>query len=86
VNANYLVRLHFADDVSTRVGQRVFNVVINGTTVLQNLDIFSEVGTASGDVHQFTVNSGTSGSIYIQFLDGSSGNALVNGIEVLSQY
>jgi hypothetical protein len=84
VNANYLVRLHFADDVSTFVGQRVFNVVINGTTVLPNFDVFGEVGNATADVHEFTVNSGTSGSILIQFQDVVH-NALINGIEVLSR-
>jgi hypothetical protein len=83
LNTTYTVRLHFADDISSGSGQRVFNVVINGTTVLPNFDVYSEVGKLTADVKQFSVSSGTSGSIVIQFLKGKSGQALVNGIEIL---
>ena len=83
LNTTYTVRLHFADDISSGSGQRVFNVVINGTTVLPNFDVYSEVGKLTADVKQFSVSSGTSGSMVIQFLKGKSGQALVNGIEIL---
>ena len=83
LNTDYTVRLHFADDISSGIGQRVFNVVINGATVLQNFDVYAEVGKLTADMKQFTVNSGPSGSIVIQFLKGSHGQALANGIEIL---
>src|SRR5512140_665289 len=39
--ANYTVRLHFAEIFWNSAGQRVFNVSINGTPVLSNVDIFA---------------------------------------------
>jgi Malectin domain len=82
-NYVYTVRLHFADDVCTRVGQRLFNVAINGTTVLQNFDIFKEVGKLKADVKTFTASSGNTGQIVIQLTNGSASNALINGLEIL---
>lgn len=40
----YAVRLHFAELTWTAAGQRVFNVAINGTTVLSDFDIFATAG------------------------------------------
>src|SRR4029079_9138382 len=39
--ATYTVRLHFAELFQTASGKRVFNVLINGTTVLSHFDIFA---------------------------------------------
>ena len=36
--------LHFAETYFTAEGDREFNVAINGTTVLTNLDIYATVG------------------------------------------
>jgi hypothetical protein len=38
------VRLHFAESAWTALGQRLFDVSINGTTVLSNLDIYATAG------------------------------------------
>lgn len=45
-NGNYDVRLHFAEvwTGATAPGSRVFNVLVEGLTVLPNLDVFAEVG------------------------------------------
>ena len=52
---SYTVRLHFAEEYWTTAGSRIFNVLINGTQVLTNFDIFA---TAGGEykavVEQFT--------------------------------
>src|SRR5277367_5723558 len=40
----YTVLLHFAETYFTAAGDRVFNVAINGMTVLSNLDIYATVG------------------------------------------
>ena len=45
-SASYTVRLHFAELFQTAAGKRVFNVLINGTTVLSNFDIFATAGAA----------------------------------------
>jgi hypothetical protein len=38
--AAYAVRLHFADPNSRGIGQRVFNVSLNGDSILNNFDIY----------------------------------------------
>jgi hypothetical protein len=78
----YSVRLHFADPAATRVGQRVMNISINGTTVLSNVDIYALTGApnrALALVVQATANS--SGKLVISFVN-NNGDATVSGIEV----
>ncbi|GAB7027328.1 malectin domain-containing carbohydrate-binding protein [Geotalea toluenoxydans] len=43
-NGNYLVTLKFAEIYFSAAGRRVFNVAINGQTVISNLDIYAKVG------------------------------------------
>src|SRR5262249_6047675 len=42
--ASYTVRLHFTETAFQGVGQRKFNVVINGAQVLTNYDIYADAG------------------------------------------
>jgi len=42
--SQYTVLLHFAEVYWTAAGKRVFNVAINGTTVLSNFDIYAAAG------------------------------------------
>jgi hypothetical protein len=81
----YTVRLHFADDLSSAAGQRVFNVSINGKVVLSNFDIF---GTAKAKlkavVEQFSTTPDNNGEITIEFSPISGkGAALISGIEIV---
>jgi lysophospholipase L1-like esterase len=57
----YTVRLHFVEMAHTSSGSRVFDVKIEGQTVLSNLDIFAEVGRNAALVKTFQVqvNDGT---------------------------
>jgi Malectin domain/Fibronectin type III domain len=81
---SYTIRLHFAEEYWTTAGSRAFNVLIDGTQVLSNFDIFA---TAGGEykavVEQFTEVAPTNGTFTIQFATVKD-NAQVNGIEVLS--
>ena len=43
-NATYWVRLHFAESYWTASGKRVFNVSVNGVSVLNSFDIFAAAG------------------------------------------
>jgi hypothetical protein len=43
-SGDYLVTLKFAEIYWTQVGRRVFNVLVQGTTVLSNLDLVARVG------------------------------------------
>jgi hypothetical protein len=81
-NASYLVRLHFAELYWSAAGQRLFNVAINGQTVLSNYDIFAQAGGAFVAVAEsFTATADANGTITITFTT-TRDNAQINGIEV----
>src|SRR5579862_8773520 len=80
--ASYAVRLHFAEEYWTTAGSRIFNVLINGTQVLTNFDIFATAGGEYiGVIEPFTATASSSGTITIQFVTVKD-NAQVNGIEI----
>jgi hypothetical protein len=85
----YQVRLYFLDWYFTRVGQRVFNVAINGTTVLSNFDIVQAAANAGGDgqyigVEQdFTETADTNGVITIALTQGPANQPMVNAIAIV---
>jgi hypothetical protein len=81
--ANLTVRLYFANQYSgtSQPGQRVFNVAIDGTTVLNNFDIAATAGDKTGTMKSFTV-TGDSDGLDID-LRNVTENALINGIEIL---
>jgi Pro-kumamolisin, activation domain/Malectin domain len=80
----YAVRLHFAESHWRFPGQRMFNVAINGTTVLSNFDIIAAAGAADrAIVEQFTVTANDDDAIAISFTDGTADQPKVSGIEVL---
>jgi beta-glucanase (GH16 family) len=78
----YKVRLHSAETYWTAVGQRRFNVAINGTQVLTNFDIIAAAGAPNKAViSEFdTVASG--GQIVIQYTTVTD-NARSSGIEII---
>jgi fibronectin type 3 domain-containing protein len=78
----YTVLLHFAETYFTAQGDRLFNVAINGTTVLSNFDIFGTVGKDAALVEQFTATANSSGQIVIAFTNGIADQPLLMGIEV----
>jgi hypothetical protein len=77
------VRLHFAEVYFTTVGSRVFDVFIDGTKVLDKLDIVHEVGPMAPLVKSFTVNQ-TGSSLTISFVHQIE-NPTISGIEILPQ-
>ncbi len=80
--ASYTVRLDFAEDYWTAAGSRTFNVLINGTQVLTNFDIFATAGGEFKAVAEsFTATASSAGAVTIQFVTVKD-NAQVNGIEV----
>ena len=79
---NYKVRLHFAEFYWTTVGQRKFNVSINGTQVLTNFDIIAVAGaTNKATIQEFTATP-NSGQILVQYTTVTD-NAKSSGIEIL---
>ena len=83
--AGYTVNLHFAEIYWTAAGKRQFNVLINGTQVLTNFDVFA---TAGGEdiaiVKSFAATASSSGAITIQFTTGAADLPKVSGIEVVN--
>jgi len=80
--ASYAVRLDFAEEYWTTAGSRTFNVLINGTQVLTNFDIFATAGGEYKAVAEsFTATASSAGAITIQFVTVKD-NAQVNGIEI----
>lgn len=71
-NGRYTVVLHFAEIYQTAAGARSFNVAIEGTTAVSNLDIFAKVGHDVG--YTTTVED-------IPVVDGKVTIQLVKGVE-----
>jgi autotransporter-associated beta strand protein len=81
--AGYTVRLHFAELFWGSAGQRVFDVLVNGVTVLDNYDIVGAAGSNNKAVIQeIPVTASAGGTITIQFITVTD-NAKVSGIEIL---
>src|SRR6202011_3002587 len=82
--SNATVRLHFAETYWSDVGQRLFNVSINGKQVLTSFDIFAAAGGQNiANIQQFTATANASGQYVIQFTTIIN-KSLVNGIEIAS--
>jgi hypothetical protein len=76
------VRLYLANRYSgtSQVGQRVFNVAIDGTPVLTNYDIVADVGDQVATMKEFTITS--DGTVNIDFGHVVE-NPLIDGIEIV---
>src|SRR5947209_6247819 len=79
-NGNYNVTLHFAEIQYWNKGDRTFNVVINGTTVLSNFDILANAAPRASITRQFPV-AVTNGTIQIA-VNGVTRRGLLNGIQI----
>jgi YVTN family beta-propeller protein len=84
-NGTYTVKLHFCETWSggQGVGKRVFDVFLENQLVIDNLDIFAQVGgyTALIKTFQVTVNDG---QLNISFAHGSADDPQIGAIEILS--
>ncbi|HEY4109095.1 malectin domain-containing carbohydrate-binding protein [Puia sp.] len=87
-NGNYKVVLHFAEIYWTAVGQRKFDVSIEGVKVLDNFDIFQKVGANTADIENFTTTV-TDGTLNINFTaavsEGGVDRPKISAIEILPQ-
>ena len=82
--SQYTVLLHFAEFYWTAAGKRVFNVSINGTTVLSSFDIYATVGANKALVETFTATANSSGQIIIAYTNGTADQPKSSGIEIRS--
>jgi hypothetical protein len=80
--ATYTVALDWAELTWTAVGQRKFNVAINGNQVLTAFDVYATAGYKSALQKQFTVTANSSGQVVIAFTQGGADNPFISGIEI----
>ena len=78
----YPVLLHFAETYFTAAGDREFNVAINGTTVLTNLDVYGTVGKDAAPRETFNTTENSTGQIVIAFTSGAVNQPSVAGLEI----
>jgi len=78
----YTVLLHFAEIYFTAAGKRQFNVAINSTPVLTNLDVYAMVGANTALVEQFTATANSSGKIVIAYTNGAVNQPSAAGLEI----
>ena len=81
----YTLKLHFVEgDSSVQAGNRLFNVLVNGSTVLSNLDVYATaggMGKALDESLPITVPTGSS-SVSVSFQTISYG-AMVSALELV---
>lgn len=78
------VRLYFANRYTgtSQVAQRVFDVSLDGSTVLNHYDIVADAGDQTGTMKKFDITSPASGNVTIGFSHEVE-NPLINGIEIV---
>ena len=81
-NGSYSVTLKFAEISRTGPGQRVFNVALNGATVLSNFDIFARSGAANTAIDMTFPVTVSGGQITVQFIQGPADLPMVNSIDI----
>jgi hypothetical protein len=81
-NGSYKITLKFADPFLQKAGERLFNVVINGATVLSNFDIIAAAGGPNRAVDRTIPVTVTGGQIAIETSIVSYG-AILSAIEIV---
>lgn len=80
-DGTYKVRLHFAEPTQTAAGSRVFNVAVEGRTVLRNLDVFRSAPGKNRALRKTITRVTVRDGLNIR-LKAVRGQALIAGIEV----
>jgi len=79
----YTLRLHFNEFYFTQVGKRVFNVSVNGNTVLPNFDIVAAAGAPNtAIVEQFTVQPDTNGNVTVTLSGATADQPKITALEL----
>ena len=84
VNSDYTVIVHLAELFHTSADMRAFSVIVEGKTVISNLDLYELVGHDTAFEYVVENVSVTDGSLSLSFETGLE-NAQVCGISVYSE-
>ncbi|MFN7804404.1 MAG: right-handed parallel beta-helix repeat-containing protein, partial [Planctomycetaceae bacterium] len=85
-NGNYTLRLHFAESWTSTVGERRFDIRLQGTTVTTNYDVYATAGAAykaTAMSYPVTVTGGT--GISVELVSQTHYGAILSGIELLTE-
>ncbi len=87
VAGSHTLRLHFAElDPQAAPGDRVFHVLVNGETMIENLDVTAAAGGQfRGLVHEFKVETDGTIALELEPAEGSRLTPIINGLEVLDK-
>ncbi|MGO9775584.1 MAG: malectin domain-containing carbohydrate-binding protein [Terracidiphilus sp.] len=79
--SSHTVTLYFVENYVTGSGDREFNVLINGTQVLTNFDVYATAGGQFKAIEKsFSTTANSSGQIVIEFSPGAIQNPMVTAI------
>ena len=81
----YKTRLHFAEICPNvaAIGDRQFNVALNGVQVLTNFDLLAATGAKfRATTRQFNVTTDSAGQITLQFSKGAAFEPTCSGLEI----
>ncbi len=86
----FTVRLHFAEPENLRAGARVFDVRLQGKTVIDSLDIFKEAGGRNRALVREFKGVAAGDAVTVELISkskdpGPSGLPLLNALEVLAE-
>ncbi|MCS0605234.1 malectin [Streptomyces sp. LP11] len=88
--ATYELRLYFMDWYFTRPGQRVFDVAVNGSTVLKDFDMIATAVARGADGQQafgvekdIPVTVPDSGTVTVDFVRGAANQPQVNALALV---
>jgi hypothetical protein len=76
------VRLYFIQFLDCTGGGKVFDVEIEGIVLLDNYDVFVDVGCSVGVMKSFMITTSDT-NLDIDFVRNSGGPPLVNGMEII---
>jgi hypothetical protein len=81
--SSHTVTLYFVENYVTGSGDREFNVLINGTQVLTNFDVYAAAGGQFKAIQRsFSATANSSGQIVIEFSPGAIQNPMVTAIAI----
>ncbi len=83
LDRDYTVRLFFVEPDNEAAGDRVFNVALQGETVLQNFDIVREVGGTRKLLQVEFTGIKASEGIDVTF-SARQGEPLISGVEIVA--
>jgi hypothetical protein len=82
--SQYKIRLYFSELENMKKGERVFDVLVQGTKVLENFDIVSEAGSNDTEVIK-TFEDIPAGNTLTIKMDPKTGNTILSGIELIQE-